>query len=239
MKIDSPDIQECEDLIEDISNTEGSERIDLKTQKQNYIKVITNLLNLVEGKIKRIPKHVIKKPTEEMALRYITGFAINHVLLKKVKCNICIANLIKPDDVQELNSTELLKYKNISSTNDLLQSELLGKYKRELSSKDIQFINPADDFFNILYYNFQIYNICKANILHIHNLKEKIINCCIKYSILRFNNYFDIRKNECVSHKILILDYIVKILLRRNCCWMRYEIKKSTKQYSHLKKYKN
>lgn len=222
------------------TSDEEDDTIGFSSIETNYNTSVQNLLISVENKVKLI-QNLTKKDTEEIALRYITGFAINHILVKKIKCNICLINLIKPSDEAEKidppNMGILSAYKELRN-DDVLNSELLTKYKCELSSKDITFCNPTDQFFEVVYYNMQIYNISKQHILHIKNVKKHIVDLCIKYTNLKFNNYFD-GNNECASHKLDILEYIIRILLRRNCAWMRYEIKKNTRQYTHIKKYKN
>lgn len=161
--------------------------------------------------------------SDNIALRYIAGYAINKFYLKK-KCPK-IAKFIKNEELT-------------------LDSELLVKYKQYYYFKESNFCNPCDDFFEVVSFSFEIYNICFKNILHIRNVNYVIMNFCIKYCNKKYNNYFSDSKNtncDCLNsnHKKEIMLYIIRILLRRNCSRKKYEIKASTKHLSHLKKYKN
>lgn len=155
-----------------------------------------------------------------MALRYIVGFAINKSMRKK-QCPTII-DLTKQGEFD-------------------LKSELFLKYKKDFSFKEINFCNSDDYFFKVLSYNFQIYNICFKHLLYIRNVKGVLIEFCIRYSNEKFQNYFnDGMCSRCnFNHRKDILEYVFRILLRRNCSWIKIGIKGSTKKYNHLKKYSN
>lgn len=89
-------------------------------------------------------------------------------------------------------------------------------------------------------FSVEIYNYCKSHILHLKNVEGVIIDYCVKYSNIKFDNFFENNGSEdCKNHKIEVLSYVIRILLRRNCSWLRFNIKKSTRQLLHLKKHLN
>lgn len=209
----------------------------LKTLRINTNEQLKKLLEETEEEISKINlrnNHKSEKALEREAVRFITGYAITHILNKKINCKNCLLTLIKKISDPESTTYDILNEKEKSN------SELLIKCKTHFSSKNIQYCNPSDEFFKIILFNIHIYNCCKDKILHIRNVHQVILDFCIKYSNKRFNNYFDIQSHECNDHKVQILSYIIRILLRRNCSWAKYAIKKdSTKKYIHIKKYLN
>lgn len=209
---------ESESYEEEHEVTDFARLSTISEMKETYKEKEQELVLKSELLIEKIPSSF----SDKIALRYITGYAINKYYMK-TKCHR-ISDLIKNEELT-------------------LDSELLLKLKsRYHSFGESNFCNPCESFFEVMNFNFQIYNICFKNILFIRNVNNVIMDLCIKNSNVKYNNYFlENEECDCINgnHKKEILSYIIRILLRRNCAWKKYEIKASTKKYSHLKKYNN
>lgn len=101
-----------------------------------------------------------------------------------------------------------------------------------LSEKLIMLKNYFDvsDFTGLSNISDQFFKICRLHILifanffkkhsHINNIKETIKKMCIDATNdhNQFKDWFS-DNNNCKSHRLIALDFLILVLLRKNCAW--------------------
>lgn len=158
-----------------------------------------------------------KEVPEDASLRYVVGFVLNKQFKTHVKCEECRSQLSTTDKLYNSKSELLLKYKGIN----------FEKYS---------VYNPRDYYFYVCKLQYQIYSECIKTIFHIKNV--------ITFALMKLRKHTQtfmilLRFYDCLEHKYIMLDYLLKILLKRNCKWIVNEEIKNQKDLAVHRKNRN
>lgn len=152
------------------------------------------------------PKH---KSSFEGIQRYILGFSI----FRKVKC---------------LNCSSIMKK---IGYNDFEQSEVFIREKDFSSSLDEPFLtNPSDYFLSVFKVQFDAFRRFFPQNIYKLKLKSTLLDKCMEATSEKFPEWFA-QNSPCFDHRKQILDYILKVLIKRNAKW---RVKNSVKSAKHL-----
>ena len=151
------------------------------------------------------------------AKRYFVGYAILKIIINRLNCSRCSQFMNKETEYCQLPSEELIKQKN---------------YGRERNEMYLQL--PNDYFFEICKLHFEIFEIYFDNYLHFRDIKSKIVNHCIQATEEKFNGWFD-ASNQCFEYRKKIADFLILVLLRKNCCWTVKNNLKTIKHVAHTR----
>lgn len=202
-------ITETTDIDENEKETED-ENVDEILIEMNSVFLEDSVQDFIQSTEKQIANYckiinLKKEVPEDASLRYVVGFVLNKQFKTHVKCEECRLQLSTTDKLYNSKSELLLKYKGIN----------FEKYT---------VYNPRDFFFYICKLQYQIYSECIKTIFHIKNVIKAI---CINETKKIFPNFYD--EDDCLEHKYIRLDYLLKILLKRNCKWIVNEEIKNQK----------
>ena len=78
---------------------------------------------------------------------------------------------------------------------------------------------PNDTFFKMCLSHFLIFEEIFSQTPHIENLKRVIMNRCVG----DFLNWYD-PQNPCAAHRLELLEFMMIVLLRKNCGWLMTKI---------------
>lgn len=160
----------------------------------------------------------------EASKRYFSGY-VAFKQLKRTPCPDCSNVMI----MSENNDAYPCSLKN--------DSELLIFHKNYFVSSDFGgLIPPSDHYFNLCSLHIDIFAKFFKNHAENNKIKATIVNMCIDESNSNneFQNWFNLTNdctvnnncdNDCAEHRIKTLDFIILVLLRKNCSW-RISIKK-------------
>lgn len=152
------------------------------------------------------PKH---KSNFEGIQRYVLGFSI----FRKVKCLNC-ANIMKK-----------------VAYSDCEQSEVFIREKDFSSSSDEPFLtNPSDYFLSVFKVQYDAFTRFFPQNMHKLKLKSTLLDKCMEATSIKFPEWFA-KNNPCLDHRKTILDYILKVLIKKNAKW---RVKSSVKSAKHL-----
>lgn len=172
-----------------------------------------------EENLKKSIKKTKTKSSYDGVRRYVLGFG----LLKKVKCSDCL-------EVMKHKDSHHRKGK-CSNNNELFIME-----KNIVRSKDQNILcNPSDYFLSIFNTQFNTFSEYFDANKHIKGLKSSLLKQCIKVTNNVFPEWFDIN-NSCYDHRVEILDYLLRIFIKRNAKWVVKNIKKPKKYLSRLRR---
>lgn len=171
--------------------------------------------DLVLSMEKKIEEHckkvdLKKEIPEDASLRYVVGFVLNKQFKTHVKCEKCPITLSTTDKLYNSKSELLIKYKGVN----------FEKYT---------IYNPRDDFFYVCKLQYKIFSKCMKEMFHIKNVKNIVKDICIKETKKAFPNFYI--QDNCLEHKYVMLDYLLKILFKRNCKWI---VDEKIKKQKHL-----
>lgn len=175
----------------------------------------TNLFNIFEEPSSKIKSQKKSKSCYDGVRRYVLGFGI----FKKIKCSNC----------------QLIMKKNSCQT-QLKKNEIFIHAKDFGSSlKGCDYLtNPSDYFLKIFNCQFTAFsNYFKINIHKVH-LKASILKKCVEATNKKYPEWFD-ESNPCYDHRMSILEYILKCLIKRNSKWFVKNSKTSKKYLSRLR----
>lgn len=91
--------------------------------------------------------------------------------------------------------------------------------ENDFSSTGQYLQSPSDLFFEISTLQILIYAEFFAKKLYIKNIKNEIVNKCIETTQSKYPDWFDM-SNPCYEHRLKVLDFLVLVLLRKNCLWI-------------------
>ncbi|XP_050340629.1 uncharacterized protein LOC126767062 isoform X2 [Bactrocera neohumeralis] len=133
--------------------------------------------------------------------RYYTGYGIYQKILCKIHCEKCAKAMTKTQSDLSLYSEALIKAKN---------------YKDDA---DLRLVNPSD----------RVFEVCRLQMMWYVNLFNKYAHSsnvrCLMLSAIKektenvFPEWFD-PTDECFTHKIKLLEYLVTVLLFKNSKWL-------------------
>lgn len=141
---------------------------------------------------------------EDLSISYFIGY-VSHKILNKIKCDNCIQTLTKTRYMQ-LPRDYLINYKQFTETNGGL------KY-------------PSNEYFEVS--RLQIINFSKTfkNKFHYRNIKSMYFKESIEIANHFFPEWYS-DNNPCKDHRLKVLDFLLLVLIRKNCMWLVDQQKK-------------
>lgn len=164
-----------------------------------------------EDEIFNFPENV-QIGADEAAFKYFVGYCCFKIINRmKTPCENCLKDLTEGGNNDDMSNI-LIKTKSFSSINNGLTT-------------------PSNHFFNICKVHIKIFEDTFKNRPHIANIKKFIIEKCV----ISTENWF--ASNECYPHRMSILDFMLKVLLRKHCSWAvdQYRAKKKETKLSNTK----
>lgn len=142
---------------------------------------------------------------QDSSIRFFTGYVV-FKLFKRVKCSICSQNMEKTPNDSYTESELHLFNKTISG---------------EWNNTNLRW--PSDKFFEICKLHVSIFSnfINTNNNSTVNNIRSTLINLCVDATNnSKFNNWFrETEGSDCKSHHKLALEFLLLVLLRKNCSW--------------------
>lgn len=136
---------------------------------------------------------------EANSRRYFAGYVL-HMKLKKIKCENCELLLLKSSE--DLLSTES-------------KTECLIKNKNFFLGDVIKLHAPSDIYFEIVSMQVKLFLKCYETFCHKSNLKERILEFCMRALQKEYPNYFN-DEFICFDHMKTYLNYLILILIRKH-----------------------
>lgn len=144
------------------------------------------------------------------AKRYFVGYAISKVIINRLGCENCLLETTKKGENSALPSEAFILSKNYSSDTVYLQL-------------------PSDSFMEICMQHFEVYETIFKNHMHICNIKKTIFDACMLKTKDTNPEWFS-ETDCCFEHRKAILDFLLLVLLRKNCT---FKIKNLNSTYSN------
>lgn len=149
---------------------------------------------------------------EENAANYFVGY-VSTKMKNNINCLVCEEKMIKGDSLLPEFSDEI---------NFLLN-------EKQNSSRSQKIYNvPTSEFFKVCWHQILFFKENFKNKIHIIKLKEYFKTMCIAITNKRFPNWF-LQSDPCCDHRLKTLDFLLLILIRKHCKW----IKDTQKNYKH------
>ena len=194
------------DNIGEENSNQGNNACNNDEQNDQYYQLIIDVLAKVTTELEIISTDQFSEHTtdiSENAKRYFIGYSIFKVAMNKYDCKDCQSVMIK-------NRTELLS----------LPSEFLitnKNYGTDFEKMALQ--PPSDKLFAICSAHFKIFDNFFKNQLHILNLKRATVETCMQATNKQDPEWFS-EKHPCFLHRKALLDFMILVLLRKNCLWL-------------------
>lgn len=144
----------------------------------------------------------------DVATAYFTGYCVYKLLINlKDPCLKCMMDMVEENpDCSDLRLI-LFKFKQFEECRDL--------------------IKPSKHFNELCQSHIEIFTSIFKKSPHNKNIKQYIKDKCIEHTHLLDPDWFD-STNSCYSHRVQVLDFMILVLLRKNCKWMDKEHVKRT-----------
>lgn len=215
--LDNPDLKKCPNSSE-AKDSASPDYPCIIADTQNITEDISEENILTE--VSLLPSSATEEAfsLETNAKRYYVGYSIFTVIFKRLKCNLCASTMVKTNTDLSLNSEQLILQKD---------------YKKRTDSLVLKC--PSDYFFSICEIHFHIYQKIFNNYLHTSDIKKKIIQLCINKTNEVYPEWFS-EKCPCLEHKKAILNFLILVLLRKNCTWkIKKEVENKIFHHNRLK----
>lgn len=136
---------------------------------------------------------------------YFIGYVENW-FSKKVDCNSCRTYLTKLNE-SDVYRDFFIKQKNYENTIVGLKT-------------------PSDVFFDVCTVQINYFSRNFKNCIHIRNIKSTFKSNLIDETNKHFQFWFD-TSSECYDHRLQILDFLILVLIRKNCYWHLQKLNKT------------
>ncbi|XP_054081258.1 uncharacterized protein LOC128919832 [Zeugodacus cucurbitae] len=136
--------------------------------------------------------------------RYYTGYGIYQKILCKLHCEKCRKAMSKTQSDLSLYSEALIKAKN---------------YKEDT---DLRLVNPDDRVFEVCRLQMMWYVELFSKYAHYSNVRRLMLSAIKEKTEKVFPLWFT-ETDECLPHKLKLLEYLVTVLLYKNSKWFAAE----------------
>jgi len=157
---------------------------------------------------------------EKVSLRYFAGFILKK-FSSSTNCLECINVMKRSEEIISLEK----------------ESERFIFFKNYSKSSDFGSLNaPTDYFFELCQIHINIFNRIINTRPEMKNIKNHMIEECVEKTnrSSKFSTWFS-NQNPCLQHHLHILNYMLTILLRKNCLWGTEQIRSSDETKSRRK----
>ena len=179
---------------------EGTQDIYFLQESQNSTQCCSGSISLEENYIEI--ENLVSNTTEESststlsdnASRYFSGYIVHNKLKRGIgkNCNACESDMLQ-ENVLDTPSELLIQFKNYN------QFALKA---------------PNEPFFQMCKSHIQTFDKIFSSKSHIEGLKEKIVSECTE----KYSSWYT-PTSPCFAHRTEILNFMILVLIRKNCLW--------------------
>lgn len=155
--------------------------------------------------------------TEHAAVSYYIGY-IEMKCTNRSKCTSCIDGLTKAK--QHCTAVDEL------ITKKSYKPDKIGGLKL-----------PSTTFYDICCLQICFFKSTFDKLYHTKNLKAAYVKKLMALTTLNYPDWFD-EQNKCFEHRVQILNFLVLVLIRKNCKWLLEDISKSKSDVKYANKLK-
>lgn len=143
------------------------------------------------------------------------GYGLYSQLKRQIECERCEVYLVKANKISSPTES-FIEIKNYT--------------------EDLRLQNPSDDFYKVALSHFEVVADIFGKYPHVAGLKHHIMEVSLKINAKIHPRFFE--DDECLAHRMAILDHLTTVLLRKKSRWLLQDFRSKDIEKKRAKKMK-